>query len=62
MSTGKQADKDRVQSLFKTIDANRDQLIETTVDLLKIPTFNPPGDNYLEICEHIETRLQPSGS
>lgn len=61
MSTGKQADKDRVQSLFKTIDANRDQLIETTVDLLKIPTFNPPGDNYLEICEHIETRLQPSG-
>lgn len=61
MSTGKQADKDRVQSLFKTIDANRDQLIETTGDLLKIPTFNPPGDNYLEICEHIETRLQPSG-
>ena len=61
MSTGKQADKDRVQSLFRTIDANRDQLIETTVDLLKIPTFNPPGDNYLEICEHIETRLQPSG-
>jgi succinyl-diaminopimelate desuccinylase len=53
MSTGKQADKDRVQSLFKTIDANRDQLIETTGDLLKIPTFNPPGDNYLEICEHI---------
>ena len=55
------ADKDRVQSLFESVDARRDQLVETTVDLLKIPTFNPPGDNYLEICEHIETRLQPSG-
>ena len=56
-----QADKDRVQSLFESVDARRDQLVETTVDLLKIPTFNPPGDNYLEICEHIEARLQPSG-
>jgi succinyl-diaminopimelate desuccinylase len=55
------ADKDRVQSLFDSVDARRDQLVETTVDLLKIPTFNPPGDNYLEICEHIEARLQPSG-
>ena len=55
------ADKDRVQSLFESVDARRDQLVETTVDLLKIPTFNPPGDNYLEICEHIEARLQPSG-
>ena len=61
MSTGKQAQKDKIQELFTTIQANRDHLIETTVDLLKIPTFNPPGDNYLEICEHIETRLQPSG-
>ena len=61
MSTGKQAEKDKIQELFTTIQANRDHLIETTVDLLKIPTFNPPGDNYLEICEHIETRLQPSG-
>jgi succinyl-diaminopimelate desuccinylase len=56
-----QADKDRVQPLFESVDARRDQLVETTVDLLKIPTFNPPGDNYLEICEHIEARLQPSG-
>jgi succinyl-diaminopimelate desuccinylase len=56
-----QADKDRVQSLFESVDARRDQLVETTVNLLKIPTFNPPGDNYLEICEHIEARLQPSG-
>ena len=61
MSTDMKADKDRVQSLFDSVDARRDQLVETTVDLLKIPTFNPPGDNYLEICEHIEARLQPSG-
>ena len=61
MSTDMKADKDRVQSLFESVDARRDQLVETTVDLLKIPTFNPPGDNYLEICEHIEARLQPSG-
>lgn len=50
-----------VDALFANIDGQRDAMVATTVDLLKIPTFNPPGDNYLEICEHLEARLRPSG-
>lgn len=52
---------DRIAALFDAIEARRDALIETTVGLLKFPTFNPPGDHYLDICAHIEARLQPSG-
>jgi succinyl-diaminopimelate desuccinylase len=52
----KLADEKLAESLFLNVDARREELIETTVDLLKIPTFNPPGDNYLEICEYLETR------
>jgi len=57
----KLADEKLAESLFLNVDARREELIETTVDLLKIPTFNPPGDNYLEICEYLETRLSRSG-
>ena len=51
----------RIDALFSAIDARRDALVETTVGLLKIPTFNPPGNNYLEICDHILARLRPAG-
>ena len=40
--------------------ARRDALA-TAVGLLKVPTFNPPGDNYLEICDLIlDPRLRPA--
>ena len=51
----------RIDALFSAIEARRYALVDTTVGLLKIPTFNPPGDNYLEICDHIEARLRPAG-
>lgn len=43
------------------LDDRRDDLVEFTRDLVKIPTLNPPGLNYREICEFLETRLQNSG-
>jgi succinyl-diaminopimelate desuccinylase len=47
--------------LASEIDARRDDLIALTQDLIRIPTVNPPGENYLEICEYLQRRLSKSG-
>jgi len=39
------------------IEARRDDLIRLTRDLVRIPTVNPPGHHYREICEYLEARL-----
>ncbi len=38
-----------------------DDLVALTRALVRIPTLNPPGDNYREICELVAARLAPSG-
>ncbi|MDB5541924.1 MAG: succinyl-diaminopimelate desuccinylase [Devosia sp.] len=43
------------------IDARRDDLIALTQDLSRIPTVNPPGNNYREICDYLARRLSKSG-
>jgi succinyl-diaminopimelate desuccinylase len=43
------------------IAARRDDLIALTQDLVRIPTLNPPGTNYLEICEYLAERLGRQG-
>lgn len=48
----------RINSL---IDGKREDLINLTQDLIRIPTLNPPGDCYLEICEYLQKRLSKSG-
>ena len=48
------------QRLNTAIDQRRDRLIELTSDLIRIPTLNPPGENYLLICEYIRDQL-PQG-
>ncbi|MFG5384614.1 acetylornithine deacetylase/succinyl-diaminopimelate desuccinylase family protein [Yoonia sp. R2-816] len=47
--------------LSQSITDRRDDLIALTQDLIRIPTLNPPGDNYREICEFLDKRLQGSG-
>ncbi len=49
------------QSLIDQIDARRDSLISLTQDLIRIPTLNPPGRNYREICDYLAERLRNSG-
>lgn len=39
----------------------RSDLINLTQDLIRIPTVNPPGENYLAICELLAKRLKSSG-
>ena len=45
-------------SFLELIEARRDELIALTQDLIRIPTLNPPGEAYLEICEYLAKRLK----
>lgn len=55
------ADRRAMARLFAAIEARRDDLAALTADLIRIPTLNPPGEAYLEICEFLQRRLQRSG-
>ncbi|RMD89406.1 MAG: acetylornithine deacetylase/succinyl-diaminopimelate desuccinylase family protein, partial [Alphaproteobacteria bacterium] len=47
--------------LMAEVAARRDDLMELARALIAIPTLNPPGRHYREICELIAARLEPSG-
>ncbi|WJY23360.1 acetylornithine deacetylase/succinyl-diaminopimelate desuccinylase family protein [Fontisubflavum oceani] len=47
--------------LYAEITARREDLITLTQDLIRIPTLNPPGRNYREICDYLAARLSDKG-
>ena len=47
--------------LCDKIEDKKESMIELTQDLIKIPTLNPPGENYREICEYLDIRLSRAG-
>ncbi|MDP5359831.1 MAG: succinyl-diaminopimelate desuccinylase, partial [Paracoccaceae bacterium] len=47
--------------LMQAVTDRRDDLIALTQDLIRMPTLNPPGLNYREICEYLDIRLRKSG-
>ena len=49
------------ERLFERIGQKREDLIALTQDLIRIPTLNPPGIHYRDICEYLDTRLSKSG-
>ena len=49
------------ENLLNDILSRRDDLIDLTQKLIKIPTLNPPGNNYLKICEYLKIRMEKSG-
>ncbi|MFD1344630.1 acetylornithine deacetylase/succinyl-diaminopimelate desuccinylase family protein [Litorisediminicola beolgyonensis] len=48
-------------ALAARIEAKRDDLIALTQDLIRIPTRNPPGENYDAICAFLDRRLAAKG-
>jgi len=48
-------------AILAQIDARKDDLIRLSQDLIRIPTLNPPGRNYREICDFIAARLAGAG-
>jgi len=51
----------KLDPLLSEIAARRDDLILLTQNLIRIPTLNPPGENYRDICEFLNKRLTNHG-
>jgi succinyl-diaminopimelate desuccinylase len=47
--------------LDRRIEDRRDELAALTAALVRIPTANPPGENYREACEAMRARLAARG-
>ena len=47
--------------LLARIADKRESLIALTQELIRIPTLNPPGENYRDICDYLDRRLSKSG-
>ena len=52
---------DRREQLLDEIERRREDLVSLTQDLVRIPTLNPPGENYREICDYLDRRLAAKG-
>ncbi|MGL6209443.1 MAG: acetylornithine deacetylase/succinyl-diaminopimelate desuccinylase family protein, partial [Paracoccaceae bacterium] len=50
-----------LDKLRAAIDDRRDDLVALTQDLIRIPTLNPPGAHYRDICAYLEKRLRSVG-
>jgi succinyl-diaminopimelate desuccinylase len=49
------------ESLFKVIEARREELVELARSLIRFPTVNPPGEAYQPCAEFIGRRLRDRG-
>lgn len=50
-----------VESLMAVIEDATDEMVDFTVEMLRIPTVNPPGDAYVECAELIGRKLGSFG-
>lgn len=50
-----------VDTLLREIENRRDDLVALTQDLVRVPTLNPPGAYYREICDLLDMRLRHTG-
>ena len=48
-------------TLSERIESKRDDLIELTRDLIRIPTINPPGEHYEDCARFLGERLAGRG-
>jgi succinyl-diaminopimelate desuccinylase len=48
-------------ALTRAIGARRDEIVTLTQALVRIPTLNPPGLNYREVCDLLGARLAKRG-
>jgi succinyl-diaminopimelate desuccinylase len=49
------------EALYEAVDQRCDELIALTQELVRIPTLNPPGTHYRDICDYLERRLTRAG-
>ena len=51
----------RIDRVLAEAEAARDEVVEFTADLIRIPTVNPPGEHYRDCAEFIGRRLGGAG-
>jgi succinyl-diaminopimelate desuccinylase len=51
----------RGDRLREEIAARRDDMVALARDLIRMPTLNPPGRDYRQICDYLDRRLRRSG-
>ena len=51
----------QVDRLRQAVEARREEVIALTQALVRIPTLNPPGEFYRDICELLGRRLRGAG-
>ncbi len=51
----------QMNPLLDAVTSHRAALVSLTQELIRIPTLNPPGRHYREICEHLAHRLEKGG-
>jgi succinyl-diaminopimelate desuccinylase len=61
MSSDLSMSDDLIETLFRSIDGRREELVELTRALIRFPTVNPPGDVYRSCAEFIGRRLAQRG-
>ena len=49
------------ERILSEITLRRDELVSLCQDLVRIPTLNPPGRLYREICDYVGARLAAKG-
>jgi succinyl-diaminopimelate desuccinylase len=55
------ARSDAADRLLATVDTLADEIVDFTSALIRIPTVNPPGDNYADCAHLLGTRLGACG-
>ena len=53
--------EDKQRAFLQRVEAKEDALIALTQELIRIPTLNPPGEFYRDICEYLDIRLSKRG-
>ncbi len=51
----------RADRVFAAIDAATDEMVDFTAEMIRIPTVNPPGDQYEDCARFIGQRLHQCG-
>lgn len=50
-----------IRDVLQAVQDRRDELAALTADLIRIPTVNPPGENYRDCAEFVGERLRRRG-